>query len=711
MNRMHILLVLFFLFPGKESNCQFSNHFDKNVFVLKNKKVERIINWNPNSKNFFTSSLKLISDQRSYVEDVNREFAFTANGRQYSGLTPWNLMEATAIKDRLKGEGMEIRLEEAMDHSLGIQIRIRYLLYPDLPVIRKQIEVINNGSGEIKIENIDGEALNLSVDFTHAWIMHDYARQKALGQYIGNWYDPLTVIHYVRERRGVALGNEAPGVMKRTTANLHPREVTIGLTHADETFAFRKWLKPGESWMSPWAFIIPYSNTGDPSIVINGPVNDYVRDYMGIRLSEIKEKPLFVYNTWMPFRHDINENLIEELVDAAAECGIEEFIIDDGWQTNYGDWGINPDKFPNGLKPVFDYIKGKGMKPGLWISLAAAEKTSDVYQKHPEWLVRKADGSPINLHADFDKMYEWETFSMSMASGWKDHIKSVILDLVEGHGLEYIKGDFAVATGAYTTDKTRSGDHSKNNSFYRDREESMLVLYRKTWELFDELHQEAPQLFIDCTFETMGALQLIDYDMCKHAEGNWLSNFEEPAPYGSLRVRQMSWWRSPVIPAAAMVIGNQQLDDPLIELSIKSLAGSIPILLGDPRKLTVEQRKRIKQYADWFRSCQEMHNYMMYRQDLRGYGEPQEGNWDGFQRINTDTGSGGIAGVFRQGSVENQRIVTIYGLKDDKKYFVTQGPDGEKIALMTGKDLNDVGFKFILNNKYDGALFEIRLMD
>ncbi len=46
---------------------------------------------------------------------------------------------------------------------------------------------------------------------------------------------------------------------------------------------------------------------------------------------------------------------------------------------------------------------------------------------------------------------------------------------------------------------------------------------------------------------------------------------------------------------------------------------------------------------------QDRHDYMMYRQDLAGFGEPQEGQWDGFQRINTDTKSGGIVGVFRQG--------------------------------------------------------------
>jgi len=47
-------------------------------------------------------------------------------------------------------------------------------------------------------------------------------------------------------------------------------------------------------------------------------------------------------------------------------------------------------------------------------------------------------------------------------------------------------------------------------------------------EMFDELHQEAPELFIDCSFETGGKLHMMDYSIAKHAEGNWLSNIEDP---------------------------------------------------------------------------------------------------------------------------------------------------------------------------------------
>jgi alpha-galactosidase len=226
--------------------------------------------------------------------------------------------------------------------------------------------------------------------------------------------------------------------------------------------------------------------------------------------------------------------------------------------------------------------------------------------------------------------------------------------------------------------------------------------------MYDELHEEAPDLFIDCTFETMGALQAIDFDMCKHAEGNWLSNFESHAPLGSHRVRQMSWWRSPAIPAAALVIGNQQLDDPNIELSIMSLAGSFPIFLGDPRALLTAEKANLKSWSDWLREVQDRHDYMMYRQDLEGFGEPQEGQWDGFQRINTDTMKGGIVGVFRQGGAEVRRQVIVGYLDPIKSYQIFKAPGGLEIGSMSGEQLMEQGFTVDLAREYDGALFEIR---
>jgi alpha-galactosidase len=706
MKRVNLPLLFFLCMVSRTATAQPFVQWDNQLMVLDNGVIRRVIQSDQSTNGFCSKSLKIINDDQEFLAPGSEEFSFTLDGKTQSGTQSWKVISVSEIAGENEGKGAQVVLE-SRENSL--RISITYLLYPELPIIRKKIIFTNLSDHDRCLESVDIENLRFdrSGTGTESWIMHDYARQKSLGQYISNWYDPVVIVHEIVLHRGIILGNEAPGVMKRTTAFLKPDQVTAGLTHADQNFSFRKWLKPGIPWESTWVFTGIYTGSDDPYAALNGPVSDYVRRHLGTRLSKIPEKPVFVYNTWEPFLHNINDRLVREVADAAAECGIEEFIIDDGWRTSYGDWDIDSVKFPGGLKPVFDYIKLKGMKPGLWISLAAAESNSKVFREHPEWLVRGANGSPINLHADNDMMFGWESYSMCMTTGWYDYIKGVILNLVKEHGLQYIKGDFAAVTGAYSTDKTRSGCHATNHPLHSDRNESLLEMYRSTWQLFDDLHAEAPGLFIDCTFETMGALQLIDLDMCKHAEGNWLSNFSERAPGGSLRVRQMAWWRTPVIPASALVIGNQKFEDPEFELSLMSLTGSLPIVLGDPRQLSPEQRGRMKSWADWMRNMQVKHDFMSFRQDLKGYGEPAEGNWDGFQRINSETTSGGIVGIFRQGSHETRRMVTVQFLDPAAVYEVRKAPQGEAIFRGTGDQLGRTGFSIELPMLYDGGVFEI----
>jgi alpha-galactosidase len=275
------------------------------------------------------------------------------------------------------------------------------------------------------------------------------------------------------------------------------------------------------------------------------------------------------------------------------------------------------------------------------------------------------------------------------------------------NGLAYTKLDFALVTSAYVNDPSLSGCYATDHPFHRDHHESFIVIYEQLLRLYDELHRASPDLFIDCTFETAGKLQLMDYAIANHADGNWLANFEEPAPTGPLKIRQMAWWRSPVMPASSLVIGNTPMDDPRFEFALKSLIGTLPIVLGDPRKIPQEKRARIKEWSLWMEDMQERYDYMSFRRDLPGFGEPREGAWDGWMRINNDTREGGIIGVFRHGAAETSRQVTVKGLHPDRSYRVKLAPGGEEIHAATGKELMETGFRVEVPSLYDGKIFEI----
>ncbi|MEI6195988.1 MAG: hypothetical protein WCS42_16835 [Verrucomicrobiota bacterium] len=303
---------------------------------------------------------------------------------------------------------------------------------------------------------------------------------------------------------------------------------------------------------------------------------------------------------------------------------------------------------------------------------------------------------------------EAEKFTACFSTDWQDYIGGVLKRLVAENGLEYLKLDFAVVVSPYVFDPAKSGCYATNHPGHKEHAESLYVNYEPMWKLFDELHELKPGLFIDCTFETMGGLQLIDYAMLKHAEGNWLANYYARNEKVDLRVRNMAWWRSPAMPATALVIGNPKMEDPGWETHIQSLAGALPIMLGDPRKLSPSDLKKYRSYSDWLQSMATKHDIMSYRQDLPGFGEPKEGSWDGFQRINTDTKHGGIIGVFRQGALETKRMVSINYLDPAKTYHV-KAMDGKVVYTGTGRELATKGFAVELADLYAGKLFEVCL--
>ena len=297
---------------------------------------------------------------------------------------------------------------------------------------------------------------------------------KSLGRFVGKWDDPVVVVHDVTRMLGIAVGNEAPGVLKRIAYHTENDNIEVGMTHPGQDFPFCKWLEPGEKWESPKTFVAVYSDCDDGFEIINGDLNFLVTKYMGARIVQLKDKPVFVYNTWYPFRTFLSDTLILSVAKAAAECGIQEFIIDDGWQVNfggntsekawggnYGDWIVDEKKFPGGLKPTFDYIRSLGMKPGLWISIGSATADSRVFKDHPEWFVKNRNNQLGNLHSSEASDF----YTCCFGTEWKDYIKNVILKLVREYGLAYAKLDLSVVTSAYVNDTSISGCYAKDHPF------------------------------------------------------------------------------------------------------------------------------------------------------------------------------------------------------------------------------------------------------
>ncbi len=631
------------------------------------------------------------------------EFRLLVDGRLVTSASGWRIRQVASARDANGGSGATVRL---LSHDGRLELAVEYLMYPGLPLVRKRLSVANRTRKRLTIESVEVERFEMEEYWpsTMGWIYSDYGRRKSLAPFTCTRQDSLVALHNPDWKEGIVLGNEAAGVLKHISAFAGNRALVAGLTPRGQPYAFRHHLAPGRQWDSPQVFSIVYTGTASFDTILNSVVPDFVRRHLGSRLAANPHRPAFVYNTWEPFQTNINEALLLELVDAAADAGAREFVIDDGWQDVNGDWGVDRAKFPRGLGPVVERIRQRGMKPGLWVSVGSAERHSQVFRAHPDWFVIDRAGKLGNLHLE---SWAADKLTACFTTGWRGYIGGVLAALVREHGLDYIKLDFAVVTSPYVFDTAKSGCYSGKHAGHRDQAESLAMNYQGMWDLFDALHAEFPSLFIDCTFEAMGGLQLIDYAMLRHAEGAWMSNFNESDEVNDLRIRQMAWWRAPAMPAAALVIGNARLEDSGFEAHLQSLAGTLPMLLGDPRKLTARQKAVSRAYSAWFSALQQRCGYMDYRQDLPGMGEPQEGRWDGFQRINTDSGAGGMVGVFRHGAPDDSVTVRVAQLQAHTTYLLLDH-EGRELLRASGNALASQGFTVKIAASYGGKLFELR---
>ena len=74
------------------------------------------------------------------------------------------------------------------------------------------------------------------------------------------------------------------------------------------------------------------------------------------------------------------------------QYGLEYIQVDEGYQRWHGDWEGNA-RFPNGMKWLADRIKSYGFKAGLWISPYVISEPTEIFQQHPDWLLKNHDGS------------------------------------------------------------------------------------------------------------------------------------------------------------------------------------------------------------------------------------------------------------------------------------------------------------------------------
>ena len=136
------------------------------------------------------------------------------------------------------------------------------------------------------------------------------------------------------------------------------------------------------------------------------------------------------------------------LIDAAAECGCEYYVIDAGWYApgewwdSVGEWKESKERFPNGIKEVTDYIRSKGMVAGVWLELEVMGIECEKAKKAPDNWFFIRHGKRV-----FDRSrYQLDFRNPEVIA----HVDEVIDRVVQEYGAGYIKMDYNIEPGAGT---------------------------------------------------------------------------------------------------------------------------------------------------------------------------------------------------------------------------------------------------------------------
>lgn len=238
--------------------------------------------------------------------------------------------------------------------------------------------------------------------------------------------------------------------------------ITVSAGIADRDFGqWEKTLLPGESFTAPKVLYATGSSlyeVCDKLVKAQTPDISPVDDQMGIIFNEY-------CTTW---GNPSFENL-KKISDKLFGKGIQFLVIDsgwygksDGWWNSIGDWDVNEERFPGGMKPIADYIRSKGMLPGIWFEMESLAPAGKHYNE-PEHLILR-DGKPLTIGSR--RFYDFE-------DPWViNFLSEKVIGQLRDSGFAYIKVDYndTLGIGCDGAESLGSGLWKKvkaNQEFFR----------------------------------------------------------------------------------------------------------------------------------------------------------------------------------------------------------------------------------------------------
>jgi len=616
-----------------------------------------------------------IGDHREYAYKYTDNEGYQANRLEYKeysidqGKKSLDGLPNIYVTSDEQAETLEITLEDTIT---GMEVILSYSIFKDHPVITRSAKFYNTSNNTLNLNR----ALSMSLDFEES----DYD----LVQLPGAWGRERDVvksplmrgIHTIDSKRGTTSHTYQPfiGLTKPETTEKLGEAYGFHFVYSGEFIGnievdsynqtrvqmginpehFEWELKPDSTFQTPEVVMV-YSDKG-----LNSMSQSFHKLYQNNLIRgkyQHRERPILI-NNWEGTYFDFTEKQILEMADISADLGIDLFVIDDGWfgernddQSSLGDWFVNEEKLPKGLKYISDAIHEKNMKFGLWFEPEMISEDSELYRKHPDWCIhtpgRPRSRARNQLVLDFSRKEVRENILMQM----KKNLDEVSID--------YIKWD-------YNRNMTELVSGEMAHRY-------MLGLY----EIMEDLVTSYPNiLFENCS----GGGGRYDPGMLYYMPQTWTSDNTDAA--ARLEIQYGTTMTMPVSSMAAHVsdIPNHQVNRKT-SLEMRgdvAMSGNLGYEL-DVTKLSVDDKKVVKKQIEFYKEHRKLIQFGEFYRILSPFDNNNQTAWI-FVDENKEEALYSYFQIMDKANKPNTRV-KLLGLDSEKTYKLDDGRvyDGDEL--------------------------------
>ena len=328
-----------------------------------------------------------------------------------------------------------------------------------------------SAEGRHKVDDV--KSLNLE----HSWNHMAYRIEKfgSIGSMPLRKYFPLLVVEDSATGTFTAFELYTPSSWQMEIIARFDDRLTITGGIADRDFGhFTATVAPGESFTAPQAVIAQGNSLYD--------VCDALLRAQHPDISPMDDSMGITFNEYCTSWGNVTEESMLKICDRLAGEGIQYLVMDSGWYIddggywwdNTGNWDYSPKRFPHGLKYTADYIRSKGMIPGIWYEFENVGPLCPLYSKN-EWLLSK-DSVPLTVgQRRFLDMENPEVIA---------HLSQKVIQTLKESGFGYIKVDYNDTIGIGCDGPDGLGENLRRKLL-------------ATQDFFRKMKREIPELVIE----------------------------------------------------------------------------------------------------------------------------------------------------------------------------------------------------------------------